>query len=219
MAADAAIARRRGARPVSGPPSRPPGRRGRAVAAATVVVAVLALAACSGDDGFDRDAAVADLQARAGGTLGEDQARCYVDRVLDEIGPGPLAPDAEPSDAQLRRLTAIRVDCIGVADLGRRTGPSGSAPERVPPQPGPQTFGDDPELDALWSACEAGDGPACDELFEAAPLGTEYEAFGATCGGRGAEASCAAAYPALPRTTPSSASSTTATTAAPTPPP
>jgi len=48
----------------------------------------------------------------------------------------------------------------------------------------PFTYGDDPALDALWEACEGGDGAACDDLFWEAPAGSEYEDFGYTCGGR-----------------------------------
>lgn len=46
------------------------------------------------------------------------------------------------------------------------------------------TYGDDPELDALWDACDAGDGDACDTLFLRSPFGSEYERFGQSCGGR-----------------------------------
>ncbi|WP_161784021.1 hypothetical protein, partial [Cellulomonas carbonis] len=49
---------------------------------------------------------------------------------------------------------------------------------------GTQTYGDDAELDALWDACAAGDGSACQDLYFEAPIGSEYETFGATCGGR-----------------------------------
>ncbi|MEM9651378.1 MAG: hypothetical protein AAGA65_04730 [Actinomycetota bacterium] len=48
----------------------------------------------------------------------------------------------------------------------------------------PFTFGDDPTLDALWAACEEGSGRSCDQLFAAAPLDSEYEEFGVTCGRR-----------------------------------
>lgn len=51
-------------------------------------------------------------------------------------------------------------------------------------------FGDDPVLDELYLDCEAGDLAACDELYFQSPLGSAYEEFGATCGGR--EASAAA---------------------------
>ncbi len=56
---------------------------------------------------------------------------------------------------------------------------------------GPQGYGDDAELDALYDACAAGDGQACDDLYYQSPFGSEYEDFGNTCGGRGFELSCA----------------------------
>ncbi|MDH3303170.1 MAG: hypothetical protein OES24_21920 [Acidimicrobiia bacterium] len=49
---------------------------------------------------------------------------------------------------------------------------------------GPDTLGDDPALDSLWLACEEGSGAACDELFEQAPVGSEYARFGVSCGDR-----------------------------------
>ncbi|MBT8240539.1 MAG: hypothetical protein KJN63_04870 [Acidimicrobiia bacterium] len=62
-----------------------------------------------------------------------------------------------------------------------------NAPEEIPddlPFTGPVAYGDDPELDELWDRCEAGEGIACDELWSAAPIGSEYERFGVTCGER-----------------------------------
>jgi hypothetical protein len=64
-------------------------------------------------------------------------------------------------------------DC---ATLLGGAGNSGSAGE-------PDGYGDDPELDALWDQCGAGDGDACDELFFSSPVGSAYEDFGDTCGG------------------------------------
>ncbi|ROP44641.1 hypothetical protein [Pseudokineococcus lusitanus] len=49
---------------------------------------------------------------------------------------------------------------------------------------GPSAYGDDPDLDALWDACGAGEGEACDELYELTPPDSEYERFGWTCGER-----------------------------------
>ncbi|GAA1624256.1 variant leucine-rich repeat-containing protein [Georgenia ruanii] len=46
------------------------------------------------------------------------------------------------------------------------------------------TYGSDEHLDALWDACDAGDGEACDDLFWDSPSFSEYEDFGNTCGGR-----------------------------------
>jgi hypothetical protein len=45
-------------------------------------------------------------------------------------------------------------------------------------------YGDVPELDALWDACAAGSGLACDDLYNGSPAGSEYEDFGVTCGQR-----------------------------------
>jgi len=45
-------------------------------------------------------------------------------------------------------------------------------------------YGDNPELDAMWDGCAAGDGDACDELYFNSQVGTDYEAFGSTCGER-----------------------------------
>ncbi len=47
-----------------------------------------------------------------------------------------------------------------------------------------ETYGDDAGLDTLWDACEAEDWSSCDELYWQAPAATDYEDFGATCGGR-----------------------------------
>ncbi|MEO0493846.1 MAG: hypothetical protein AAF081_10565 [Actinomycetota bacterium] len=43
--------------------------------------------------------------------------------------------------------------------------------------------GDDPFLDELHAGCGSGDAGACDSLWWTAPIDSEYEAFGDTCGG------------------------------------
>jgi len=48
----------------------------------------------------------------------------------------------------------------------------------------PNAFGDDPTLDALYTACTAEDWQACDDLYLQSGVGTEYEAYGDTCGNR-----------------------------------
>lgn len=47
------------------------------------------------------------------------------------------------------------------------------------------TYGSDPALDILYDCCEAGNMLSCDELFFKAPLDSEYEEVGLTCGGVG----------------------------------
>lgn len=62
------------------------------------------------------------------------------------------------------------------------TTPAPAAPSSSAPQP--KSLGDDPVLDDLWHRCEQGSGAACDQLFEQAPLNSDYESFGLSCGNR-----------------------------------
>jgi hypothetical protein len=45
-------------------------------------------------------------------------------------------------------------------------------------------YGTDAELDDLADACEEGDFGACDDLFAQSPIGSAYEDYGDSCGGR-----------------------------------
>jgi hypothetical protein len=49
-----------------------------------------------------------------------------------------------------------------------------------PPQDAPSSL----FLDRLQDACAGGDWQACDDLYSESPAGSEYEAFGETCGNR-----------------------------------
>jgi hypothetical protein len=184
---DASTGHRRLATVAAVPPSlRRPSRAWR-----PAVLLVLVAAACSSGD-FDREGAVETVLARYSGRLTREQAECYVDRVVDELGTTVLDTDA-PTPEQIPRLTRIRVDCTGVASLGtsvppptreRRTG-GGTAPQRP---------GDDAGLDALHASCAEGSGAACDQLFDEAPIGSDYEQFALTCGDRTSEVRCADKY-------------------------
>jgi len=58
--------------------------------------------------------------------------------------------------------------------------PKPPAPSQEPERPaviGPDKYGDDPALDALWDLCEDGDYQACEDLYFDSPLNSEYEAF------------------------------------------
>jgi hypothetical protein len=175
--------------------------------ASAIVVMLATLGACS-DGGVDRDEAVQRVVNESSGRVTEEQAGCYVDRVLDEIGAAPLRPDASIPPEQIARLTTVRVDCSGVATRGTES----TVATAVPTEgglPGPKRRGDDPALDALWDSCAAGFGQACDDLFDQAVMASEYEDFGATCGRRTREDPCAAVYPAPGVTLPSSAQAST----------
>ncbi|MBM9434036.1 flagellar basal body-associated FliL family protein [Flaviflexus equikiangi] len=54
------------------------------------------------------------------------------------------------------------------------------------------SYGDDADLDVLWDSCEAGNFADCDELWWSSPIGSEYETFAESCGGRteGAAGTC-----------------------------
>ena len=68
-------------------------------------------------------------------------------------------------------------------DESEGSGDLGSDLDDVP-DPGSPSPGDDPLLDSLWEACNAEDGVACDNLYFDSPLGSVYEVYGYTCGGR-----------------------------------
>lgn len=56
------------------------------------------------------------------------------------------------------------------------------APEPPTTTAVPFDYGDDPDLDMLYDACEAGDMQSCDDLYALSPGGSNYEVFGSWCG-------------------------------------
>ncbi len=95
--------------------------------------------------------------------------------VFEEIGPALEELGAELATAGINIEQYLADECgldLGDTDFGGDAGDE------------PMSYGDDPELDALWDACDDGDGAACDELFFISPIDSEYEEFGNTCGGR-----------------------------------
>lgn len=90
-------------------------------------------------------------------------------------------PDRSTPTAPGQRVSNVRTP-EGVREPGPAPFP-GPAVVGDEPQP-PYTYGDDLRLDGLWDECEAGSGRACDRLFGEAPLASEYERFGVSCGER-----------------------------------
>jgi hypothetical protein len=171
-------------------------RIGTLAVAALVLAGLIAIGSCSSSgDSFDRAKAVEDVLAEGRGHLTRAQAECYVDRVLQDLGSGALDLGTEPPPERVPRLTEIQIDCIGVVNLGTSVRGSTPIPTDETGATQPHKLGDDPHLDELYRACQAGSGPACDQLFDEAPLGSEYEELAGTCGGRTQEAECAAVYP------------------------
>lgn len=171
-----------------------PSRRivlGVAAAAAVVLILLLVLRAIQ-PAAFDRPLAIDRTIDASGGRLTQAQAACYVDKARAKVGSSYLEPGVSVPAAVGQRLTAIRDDCVGLAGLGADE-PAVSVPGTEAGNQ-PLRHGQDPALDALWSQCASGSGAACDELFDRAPIGSEYERFAVSCGGRTPQMRCAAVY-------------------------
>ncbi|MGZ4785927.1 MAG: hypothetical protein ACXV5S_09655 [Acidimicrobiales bacterium] len=175
------------------------------IVAASIVVIVLVSVVRSGSS-FDRAAAVTRAVDASAGRLTQAQAECYVDGVHAQLGSRYLAADVSIPDDVAARMTSIRVDCVGVANLGVTStldpalDPSGTAAPSTEAGNLPRQHGDDPTLDALYDQCALGSGQACDDLFDRSPVGSAYETFAITCGNRTTERRCADVY-VLPEST------------------
>lgn len=112
--------------------------------------------------------------------LSLDEGRCLVRHVLDEsddpartialgTGPGDLALFQEGAD-----------NCFDEISLAAFFGIDGS---------GPQRYGDDERLDLLYDDCGSGDPEACDVLYYASSIGSDYERQANECGGQAPTAS------------------------------
>lgn len=124
--------------------------------------------------------------------LTQSQARCFAETLfsmdgfdIDEAMSDPAgfaammaAPDADMIAAFFAAFDECDIDPSAFG--GGSTGGGGASGGF---QPG-QSYGDNPVLDALWDRCEDGDGAACDELYFTSEIGSDYEEFGDTCGGR-----------------------------------
>ncbi len=162
------------------------------VAALVVVVAGVVWADHAiGGRTFDRALAIDRAVDASGDQLTAAQAACYVDRARTVVGSRYLEPDASIPASVQTRLAAIRDDCVGLGAL------ASGQPVGVPVTEAgdlPMHHGDDAALDQLWTRCAAGYGSACDDLFAQSPIGSQYEQFALSCGGRTSELRCAAVY-------------------------
>ncbi|MFV0308204.1 MAG: hypothetical protein ACK5OX_10730 [Desertimonas sp.] len=117
-------------------------------------------------------------------------------------------------------LTAV----AGLAGAGAGTVTAASdSSTATPPGTGaptpPDGLGDNPTFDALAQACFGGDLGSCDDLYWRTDVGSAYEEYGATCGGRVAErisGDCAVTLGADPATAPPPATDLAAPTLEPT---
>ncbi|MFT7598368.1 MAG: hypothetical protein ACI8TP_001289 [Acidimicrobiales bacterium] len=143
---------------------------------------VFVAAACSADDEVMVPPSRAQVvDAYAGTGLSEAVAQCVVglgERQFDLID---LDPDRATPPQTQELLDEFILSCVDAENLGRTTL---SEPPSLAFKGEADVFGDDADLDDLWLLCEAGVGALCDDLWEAAPVGSTYEQFGVTCGER-----------------------------------
>lgn len=113
-------------------------------------------------------------------SLTSGESRCVIDRSegrLSHDAIRALAAEPTPDDTDQAVLDEILTGCsLSPVARGESAGPTEGQPD---------SYGDDPELDALWDQCSEEGTAICDELFNAAPEASEYEAFADSCGGRG----------------------------------
>jgi hypothetical protein len=166
------------------------------------LLAVSLVAAGCGDDddvtdaGLDSALVQEAVDALVDSGMSRDMAECFAGTLIDEFGVAEfvkVGSGEEPSPELTARSVELFAECAEeTGDVGSGFGfESGEMPsdfrEMARPRSevdGPYTYGDDAELDGLWDDCEAGSGTACDSLFFRSPIGSEYEAFGNTCGNR-----------------------------------
>src|SRR5665648_939874 len=106
----------------------------------------------------------------------KDVVENNLDHITNNLGQGDNYGDNATLDALWDACAAenwASCDQLCVDELG-----GGAVPSE------PNAYGDDPTLDALWDACTAENWQACDDLYMQSGFGTDYEAYGDTCGNR-----------------------------------
>jgi len=132
--------------------------------------------------------------------MNAEVADCLVGLGSREFELDALLPDAVTPEQDALLLDEMLRSCIdAVATLSEE---DLEAPTTF--DSGPFDVGDDLYLDGLYADCSHGDGAACDRLWEEAPVGSMYESYGVSCGGRPAILNCAEEMDS-PDTTPEAA--------------
>ena len=119
-------------------------------------------------DLFSEDDSSEDVLSSAG-NYGDDP---YLDKLYDQCADGD---NQACNDLYLQSPGGSEYEAFG-NDCGGRGGLCETSRSN---------YGDDPYLDKLWQQCADGDNQACNDLYLQSPVGSEYEAFGSDCGGRG----------------------------------
>jgi hypothetical protein len=102
------------------------------------------------------------------------------DVVLDMLWDGCYDGDMGACDELMGAAVGGTEYADYASTCGYRLGRGGECAARFTAQ----TYGDDPGLDQLWDRCNAAEFDACDDLRQVALLGSEYEWWGGSCGGR-----------------------------------
>lgn len=101
--------------------------------------------------------------------------------MIDSGVPEELdALDRENTEATARFLADffdVGRDCLTDEELARLSSASVV----------PSSFGDNAELDRIWTSCSEGEFSSCDLLWVVSGSPTDYEVFGYTCGERSTE--------------------------------
>ncbi|MGY1592807.1 hypothetical protein ACI79D_12580 [Geodermatophilus sp. SYSU D00708] len=101
----------------------------------------------------------------------------------DDPGTAPSATDT-PASQTPPSSTEPSEEAPSASEGPSAPQPSSGGAQEAPPGQPPGTLGDDPVLDGLADACFTGDWAACDTLYADSDVGSEYESYGETCGGR-----------------------------------
>ncbi|MGH9274192.1 MAG: hypothetical protein ACRDZU_06045, partial [Acidimicrobiales bacterium] len=116
-------------------------------------------------------------------SLSGGQAECVADLLVNEAGEDAFKDaDFGADDPPQEFIDAFLA--VGPEQFVEECGIDEAAFSGSGESDGGGTYGSDPELDALYDACEDGDYQACDDLYLDSPSGSEYEEFADTCGER-----------------------------------
>jgi len=93
---------------------------------------------------------------------------------------GATATGSGASSGSSERTPSSSASASSSADSSTPGGASGIPPAGA----SPDGLGDDPVLDQYAQSCHDGDMNACDTLYNDSDVGSAYETYGGTCGGR-----------------------------------
>ena len=175
------------------------GRRAVVVLSAALAMLVAACGASSSDN-TTRDDVIALAESSFSADVGLEElpeslktfVACAVDAVVEELDLSwsdveralEESGDLNSLTSDTDEMSPAGLECFGELTFEDLVLIGGGSDDDLFGS-GASSYGDDPELDALWDACEAGDDVACDDLYWESPLGSEYESFGLSCAGRG----------------------------------